>query len=494
MNEDLQDLSVDIEQLKEACRKSIDYMAALAAPHIYLFAFPVYYRAIFQLLSEAMQRPRDFSKFALGFPRGFAKSTFLKFIVMWAIFFTKKKNIVIICANVDPLAKNFMADMALMLDHTNILRIFGNWRINAIKVTQTDLEFRYNSRLIKITAVGVGTSVRGMVRDGSRPDFIILDDIQTRDDANSEQVSAQLLDWLYGTINFLRSPFGCTYVFLANMYPTPHSLLKKLIVDPEWQTFVASGITDSGESLWEELHPLEQLLSDFRSLKSQGKEDIFYAEIMNMGEINTSLNFTSEKLLILEEHDLQYHQGAFVIIDPSGRKKKSDDTAIGGFKMLDGIPFSVAIVNEVLTPKQTILKSLDMAAEIGASLICAEDVAYQETLLFWFEEYLKTHPYLKINLAGINPGGVSKNARIIDSIKSSQEKEIGFTHNTASVFVNQALGFNPLISNNKDDVLDIHAYATKVVQQHGDLIAIESPFADAPPEIPLLTEQENSPA
>lgn len=475
--QELKQVKISTQEIKEACRASIDYMAGLAAPHIYQFPFPPYYLTIFEILKEALTTERDFSKLALGFPRGFAKTTFLKFVVLWAIEFTSKKNIVIVCAN-DTLAKSFLADLKDMLGHPNVITVFGNWTLDAVKTTQTEIEFRFNGRLIKLSAVGQGSSLRGMVRDGSRPDFIILDDIQTKEDADSEVISKQLLDWLYGTVNFLRSPFGCTYVFLANMYATPHAMLKHLAKDPEWQTYIASAITGDGESLWEALHPIEQILADFRSLRAAGKEAIFWSELMNYGNLNTSLKYDPEKLLIKNLADLEYHQGCFIIIDPSGRKKTSDDTAIGVFRIVDGIPYSVAIVNEILTPKQTILKAVELATTWGASLIAAEDVAYQDSLIFWFEEFLSASMLSGLNIVGINSGGISKNAGIIDVMKESQAHEIGFTPETALRFNDQAIGFNPLTTKNKDDILDVHKYAKKVIQQYGDQIAIESPFAD----------------
>ena len=486
------DYSVNPEELREACRQSIDYMAGVSAPHIYQFPFPDYYRAIFAILVASLTAFRDYGKFALGFPRGFAKTTFVKFIVLWAVFFSKKKNIVVICANMDPLAKNFMADLIGLLDHPNIIRLFGNWRIGAPKQTNTDIEFYYKGRMIKISGVGAKTSLRGMVRDGSRPDFIVLDDIQSKEDAKSDQVSEELLEWLYGTINFLRSPFGCTYVFLANMYPTDNSILKKLMKDPEWQTYVASGITDEGDSLWEALHPIEQLLSDYRSLKSQGKEDIFLSEIMNIGDINSMLSFDSGRLQIYTPDRIENRSGAFILIDPSGMKKKSDDTAIGVFVLVDEVPVLVELVSEILTPKQTIARVIVMAANWGASLVCAEDVAYQATFLFWFNEKITELGITGLHMIGVNPKKVRKVFRMINIIKSSQTGDVGFTDNTVSPYTNQVNAYDPTREKNKDDIMDIVAYAPEVAIEHRALITLNSPFEDIP-ETELYDEHETSP-
>lgn len=493
MTPEIAEYEVSQDELKEACRVSIDHLAATAAPHIYQFQFPEYYRAIFEIIKNALSTERDFSKLALGFPRGFAKSTFLQFVILWAIWFGKKKNIVIVCANVDPLGKAFMANLISFLDHENICQLFGNWRTTALKTTQSDVEFRLGDRLVKITIAGQGASLRGLVRDGSRPDFIILDDVQTKDDSESEQVSEKILDWLYSTINFLRSPFGCTYVFLANMYPTPHALLKKLADDPEWQTFIASAITSDGESLWEELHPLEQLLKDYRSLESQGKEAIFWAELMNLGNMNTRLKFDPGKLKKYSGHELEFHQGTFIVIDPSGKKKTSDNTVISGFRVIDGIPVCVHAIDEILTPKQTIFRAIEMATNLGASLIAAEDVAYQDTLIFWFEEYLTAGQISGLQIVGINPGGASKNSRLINVINSSQVGEIGFVEETAQLFSDEAIGFNPLTVKNKDNFMDTCEYAQKVVKLHGNLIALDAPATQDRMEIPVLSESQTDP-
>lgn len=51
-----------------------------------------------------------------------------------------------------------------------------------------------------IIAKGAGAAVRGLVVGGRRPDFVMLDDIQTREDACSAMSTAKLCDWVRGDI------------------------------------------------------------------------------------------------------------------------------------------------------------------------------------------------------------------------------------------------------------------------------------------------------
>lgn len=51
-----------------------------------------------------------------------------------------------------------------------------------------------------ISARGAGAAVRGLVRGSTRPDFALLDDIQTREDALSAVTTGKLSDWIQGDV------------------------------------------------------------------------------------------------------------------------------------------------------------------------------------------------------------------------------------------------------------------------------------------------------
>src|SRR6202012_6156699 len=114
---------------------------------------------------------------------------------------------------------------------------------------------------------------------------MIFDDIQSREDADSETISTGLETWLYGTAMKAKSPEGCMFLFIENMYPTKWSLLRRIKKNPKWIKFIAGGIIQNKkgdiESLWEGLQPLDQLLSEFEYDWAAGHSEIFYAEVLN---------------------------------------------------------------------------------------------------------------------------------------------------------------------------------------------------------------------
>ena len=115
MNQDEQlalvpsEASYSTEEVVTAARESLDFLAALVMPLIYQYAYPPVFLAVWQWLTSYAILTRDFSKLALGLPRGFGKTTLLKIFIVWVILFTKKKFILITAAN-SSLAENVLAD------------------------------------------------------------------------------------------------------------------------------------------------------------------------------------------------------------------------------------------------------------------------------------------------------------------------------------------------------------------------------------------------
>lgn len=462
--------SVDREAIIAAMRTNLDVFAAMVMPEDYKFSYPTYYHALFAELVKIHDIPRNFAKYALGFPRGFAKTTWVKLYVCYLIIFSRKRFILITLAT-DRMAENFLSDVADMLSCSNIVSLFGDWKESCDKNTLTDKEFRFAGRKIKIAAMGAGSSLRGIVRNNQRPDIQLMDDIQTREDADSELSSEKLLNWMLGTLLMTRSPFGCQHIFVGNMYPTESCILKKLRDSQDWTSFITGAILANGQSLWPELHPVKDLYDELESLMRLGKEAIFMSEKMNDPTPQLKTAFDQSRVAVVNMTD-ESHQGNFIIIDPSGRKKTSDKTALGYCEIYDNKPHIVSLTNEVMTPKQTIAAALQLCSKHKCITIVSEAVAYQESLLFWFEEALKALKISHIALIPINPKGVSKNSRILTALKQLQAKEISIAPEIASVIFNQVYNFNPKKTDNIDDVLDIIAYAPRVVNEYGPMIAV----------------------
>jgi len=477
-------------QIHDLAKQSLDFLAALILPGIFRYFFPVTFRAAWSWLLSYIHRERDFSQLCLGLPRGFAKTTFVKIFCMYCILFTTRKFI-LVCAETQTKANNIVSDICDMLDQENIKKCFGNWRIGLEKDTQDTKKFGFRGRNVTIVGATVAT-VRGLNIKNERPDLMIFEDIQSRVQAESETISNQIETDMVGTAMKAKSPHGCLFIFVGNMYPTKWSILRKLKRNPNWVKFIAGGILQDGTSLWEELQPLEQLLREYENDLAMGRPEVFFAEVLNdeNATVNNLVDISKLPEFKVQEGDI--HSGNFIIIDPATDKVGSDAVSIGYFEIHDTLPHCMEIKEGRFSPGTTITEALELALRYNCRLIAVESNAFQYSLLYWFEFMCLQRGISGIDAVPIYSGSISKNVRILTMFKELLKGEVKYHPRTASAINLQITQFNPLKRDNTDGLLDLLTYAPKVIAEFSDQILsgdiIEAQIHDS---VKVLSAEEN---
>lgn len=464
-----QTIAADASQIQESARNSLDFLAALAMPEVYKYAFPSIFTGIWQWLSGFSHKVRDFSQIALGLPRGFSKTTVLKLFILYCILFTKKSFILYI-GGTQTKANDVIGDIADMLDEPNIKATFGDWRIGLVTDRADFKLFGFRGRNVILRGAGAGSDIRGITRKNRRPDIMIFDDVQTREDADSQVISDQIENWMQGTAMKAKSPEGCLYIFLANMYPTKYSILKRLKPNPNWLKFIVGGITEDGHSLWEDLHPLVQLLREFKNDELAGKANIFFSEVLNDENATVNNSFDLSKVPLYTRDDNDIHQGNGIIIDPSNDKENSDDCAINYFEMHQGVPVAKVIVSDQFSPLGTIECALKLALQYNCRVVGIEANAYQYSLKFWFNYVCQQRGIVGIEAVELYTGTLAKNTRILSMLAMYLKGELDVHPAARPVFHAQIGGFNPMKSKNVDGILDVITYMPKMVEEYGHLM------------------------
>lgn len=472
------DAGVSREQAIESARSDLNFLAMICVPEIFKYLFPKIFKALWQLLTAYLSVEKGMQRLAIGLPRGFGKTIFLKLIVVYTVLFTDRKFILVIC-NTEQLAENFIGDVIDVLDSANIRNLFGNWRIALEKDTLHLKKFHFRGRPIIIAAMGAGSSPRGLNIKFVRPDFIIMDDMQSKEQAESEIESKRVLSWMMGTLMKTNDPERCLYVFVGNMYPYPGSILKKIKDASAWVSVIMAAILEDGESIWPELKPVPVLLDELESDTQLGHPEIFMAEVMN--DPNAGAKHGLDLTLIRNAPDYLLDDqalGGFVIIDPSVGKKTSDDVAIGAFLVHDDKPLFRKLSHGKFDPKDTIKNAISLCLEFGIPIIFVESVAYQATLAFWIDFWLKELRIEGIEVAEIYPGQSSKNARIFGTLKAMakpllMDATVLVHSSIRNLFVDQAQNWDPLKTKNKDDILDLPTYCDRIMLEHrGNLMRV----------------------
>lgn len=465
--------TADREELEEACRNNLNFLAAVAMPTIFQFDFPPVLCTAWQLLTENAASPAKlFPQLALGIPRGHAKTTLIKLFILHCILFSQKKFILVICST-GPNAENIIGDVATMLDEPNIVSIFGDWKTTREISRQELKKFSYKGRDIVLGALGSEGSIRGLNINHVRPDIMIFDDIQTKECSESATQSGTLERWMIGTAMKAKSPYGCTFIFVGNMYPGPNSILKKLKKNPTWVKFVQGAILADGTALWPELHSIGDLIRELDNDMAMGHPEIFFSEVMNDTEAGINNRVDLSRIKEWPWGEVDKPQAKFIIIDPSSNKETSDAVGIGYFEVYDGIPAMRQVIEERLSPGNTIRKALILALETGTRIIAIESTAYQYSLLYWFTEVCRQLGISGIEAVDVYSGSYSKNSRISDMLKALTSGEIIVHGSVRSAVTHQIANWNPMKKNNVDNILDLLSYAPKVIDMYGPSLLVE---------------------
>lgn len=490
------------DEVFKLAKTDMDFFAGLAIPEVYKYPFPDLYVQFWLLITGILYKRRDFSQIALGLPRGFAKTLVIKLLILYAILYTEKRFILILCENEDK-GKSILADVEDMLSEDNIRQVYGDWAATAESITLTRKKFGFRGKDILIRCAGAGTGIRGISEKNARPDFMIFDDIQSREESESEVQSKALETWMTATAMKAKSPEGCTFLFVANMYPTKGSLLRKLKQNPNWIKFIVGGILSDGSSLWEELQPIAQLLKEFTNDLAAGQPQIFYSEVLNDENASVNSSFDISSIPPYPYGDDELIAGSFIMIDPATDKANSDMVAITGFIVIDGRPVARKIVAERLSPGDTIRTALKMALALGSSLVVIESNAYQYSLKYWTEVVFAQLGITGIQVVDIYTGQKSKNSRILEmfkqllppaqSVDGSKIPDIVLHPEVKGLVTNEIVGFNPLKTNNTDNILDCLTYAPRIISEFGALIAYNAFDTAEDVDYRMVEDYENSP-
>jgi hypothetical protein len=464
-------LTVDPRESIKLAEQELNFLAALCMGESMLFNFPFMFIQIWALLKSKIHLPRDFSKLAIGIPRGFAKTTLMKIWIVYCILFTKARCIVIVSYQEEH-AINIIKDVCDFLSHPNILALFGRWDTNLERNQQACKIFTFRMRKIVLGAIGSNGSIRGLNIGNARPDVMIFEDFQKKSESENEELSTKLYKEMVGTFMKACSPFGCQFIFVANMYPTVGSILKKLKNNPDWISFIVGAILSDGTSLWEDLQPIDQLIAEYISDLNAGCPEVFLSEKLNdeTAGIKSGIDLTKIPAFPWEEDELP--QGRAIVLDPALDNPTSDYNGIGLIGLFDGIPTVERVVLAKFTPYELIKQALLLGFETGTRLICVENVALQSTYLFWANKICNDNGIEGFQFMPLNVGNKSKNGKIRDSLNELMKKEVWIKKQVRPFLVNEIIKWDPKKSKNQDTTLDILTFAKKVYEQHGDMMVM----------------------
>lgn len=209
--------------------------------------FGNYARNILNTLATSIESKVQ-EKIAVIAPREHGKSSLSTFALpCWAALYKKKKFILFISSNGDT-AANFLEKTKKALESFTVIEDFGEQKGRAWNADNICL---VNGTWIACT--GWKSGIRGLNKD-TRPDLIILDDLEDKATMESDSLRRKLETCFREEIG--RLGYYATDFFYIGTLLSDDSLLSRVSNEPAWRKLFFQAVEqfpdDKGEALWEQ--------------------------------------------------------------------------------------------------------------------------------------------------------------------------------------------------------------------------------------------------
>lgn len=257
-------------------------------------------------------------KAVFQWPRGHAKSThFDIFMPLWLMFQPKRLiNFMVIVGKSEDSAIRLLGDIQAELEHNQrIIADFGRQRRSA---SWQDGEFKAANG-VKFLACGRGQSPRGLRDRESRPDYIVIDDLDDDELCRNEKRVHDLTDWvkeaLFGSLDVGRGRF----IMVGNLI-SKNSVLFNITKTPGVFVSVIKAVDRNGEPVWRGKWTKEEAREyrDFVGYRAWEKE-------MMHNPIVDGTIFRSEWIRFKKMPKLSKYEMLVCYTDPSFKSTTSND-------------------------------------------------------------------------------------------------------------------------------------------------------------------------
>lgn len=252
------------EELLFAAAEDSELFGRLFFPKTCRQKSPHFHKEMDRVMEDPRNRYVSFQVF-----RGGAKTTKLRLFAAKRIAFAISRTILIVGKSQDHAAKTLEWIMKQVETNKQYATAFGLEK--GFKWNSTELEIVNKSAggvRIRILALGITGSIRGLNIDDHRPDLILLDDPVDEENSATPEQRDKVENLLYGALMkslapASEAPDAC--LVLAQTPLHPEDISEKSAKDPSWAFVRFSCFNEKGESQWPERWTTEELKKEKES-------------------------------------------------------------------------------------------------------------------------------------------------------------------------------------------------------------------------------------
>lgn len=415
----------------------------------------------------------------IAIPREHAKTTIIKLAVLLFMRYSRLS----FCAytsNTVSAALNALRDIRNWFMSERDQALYG--KATVVKSSETEALFildicvpgRSRLKRVILKGFGQGTQIRGTLIEGQRPDFLVFDDIESRETADSPLQQAKLDTWCLGTALPALGRIGLC-VMIGNMI-SDTTLLARLSKEPEWNPTVLGSIVKAPDGtlcpLWPGRWTLEALLEDYAAYRRLGQGHVWEAERMNL-TAKEILGESLENAILLPRPMPEEIEAGFLCLDPAfGLKSWNDESAITVHVRIRGgdIPMLAESLHDKWGPDRLFEEMLAASMRWGIRTWAIEAQAAQVLLIPYFKA-LMTQRKLNQELILMIPimaGKEAKASRIV-SFRSAVAVGSYAVADSERELLKVLEEYTPG-NGAKDDLPDSAAYGLQVWALHNEVV------------------------
>ena len=289
-------MSKDIDQILQAAYLDYQYAAKTFFPERFHRPFDSEHQKIFDLLENSDSQ----LKLILA-PRGVGKTSIDNLLVpAKKMLFHEKKYIVPVGASAGTAQEQSENLKSNLMSNEMVNSLFEINKTNSFSKERWIMEI--SGEEICVQPRGAGQKIRGMLWENSRPDLIIVDDIEDDESVKSENRREDLKKWFHGALmNTVDRGSDDWEIIVIGTLLHEDSLLANLMEDPAWDTIVLEICDDSYKSKFPNFMSDAEVKALVEQYRESGEIDVFYREYMNRPVATENRSFDKENFKYYEE-------------------------------------------------------------------------------------------------------------------------------------------------------------------------------------------------
>lgn len=463
---------VDLDAVRNTLLEDMEFALRFSAPDVYA-KYPE--SPVEQFHCDTLRDLLDtsVSHLALCLPRGHAKTFTMKIAVALGLAFKLTDFVMYISYTADH-AANYVRDIIKIIESPNFKAVFGPvTKYETRREGEGFFVFEWQGRTCVLMARGAEQMVRGIQIANLRPDWLVIDDLETQDVVSSPKIRETIATWVYGTVFKATDGFRTRISWLGNLL-SEHSILYDITHNsPLWKARVYSAIQPNGQSLWPALWPLHKIYEDYQEYARKGPKYIalWFAEMLNViitgkGVLLDYSRVTWGNQLLPGDPSIEM---TCVTIDPATGVVGGDDAAIVVHGFVNGRWQSVDYRYGNFGPEKTVAIAIELAFMWRSRIIFYEAVAFQKVLGMLLNAALMHRGITGITTEPLTTQRRAKEARIMAWVALVYKGIYALSRGDIHVIA-QAANYKLGHDKNRDDLLDAHAAIVEIMQVYMDLL------------------------